>query len=288
MSHVADLLDWGRAQLGGSADAAGEAGILLAHTLQKDRGWLFAWPEATVDDASETLYRELIERRAAGEPVAHLTGVRDFWSLPLSVDRHTLIPRPETEHLLEFVLDRLPGEKPLRVIDLGTGSGAIALALASERPAWHITATDRSTEALARARHNAIRLGLRVDFVQANWLNGIKGPFDLVISNPPYIADNDKHLQQGDLRFEPAGALASGPNGLNDIRIIIGQALSRLGPGGWLVMEHGFDQGDACRSLLQLADYRNTGTGRDLAGHDRYTYGMRENPLDRQGYIGQD
>ena len=288
MTSVRQLLAWGTQQLGGSADAAGEAGVLLAHVLQKDRSWLFAWPEAEVGQEDAARYRELAARRAAGEPVAYLTGRRDFWSLQLAVDRHTLIPRPETEHLIEFVLQRLPATDPLRVVDLGTGSGAIALALAAERPAWQITATDRSQAALGRARENASRHGLQVDFVQADWLQGLTGPFDLIISNPPYIAARDPHLREGDPRFEPSGALVSGEDGLNDIRLIVDQARTRLANGGWLVFEHGFEQGGACRELLQQAGYRNVGTGRDLAGHERFSYGMRDYPLDQMDFDGHD
>jgi release factor glutamine methyltransferase len=288
MSPVRQLLAWGTQQMGGSADAAAEAGLLLAHVLQKDRGWLFAWPEAEVGEEDATRYRELAARRAAGEPIAYLTGRRDFWSLQLAVDRHTLIPRPETEHLIEFVLQGLPAERPLRVIDLGTGSGAIALALASERPAWRITASDRSPAALAVARDNALRHGLQLDFVQADWLQGLRGPFDLIVSNPPYIATGDRHLQEGDPRFEPASALVSGNDGLNDIRLIIAQALPLLAAGGWLVFEHGFEQGAACRELLLQAGYRDVGTGRDLAGHERYSYGIRDYPLDQWDFASHD
>ncbi len=278
MNSVAELLDWGRALLGGSPDAANEAGILLAHVLRRDRSWLFAWPDAQAEEQQAARYRQLVKRRAGGGPVAHLTGVRDFWSLQLEVDRHTLIPRPETEHLVEFALQRLPAKAPLRVVDLGTGSGAIALALAAERPDWRITATDRSAASLSRARKNARRLGLRVDFVQADWLNGVRGPFDLIISNPPYIAEQDPHLQQGDLRFEPRRALTSGVDGLDDIRRIVDQALPCLARDGWLVLEHGFEQGPACRALLKQGGYGEVGSGRDLAGHERYSYGRKTGP----------
>jgi release factor glutamine methyltransferase len=288
VTTVRDLLAWGTQQLGGTAEAASEAGILLAHLLQKDRSWLFAWPEAEMSEDNVRRYRALTARRAAGEPIAYLTGRRDFWSLQLEVDRHTLIPRPETEHLIEFVLQRLPATPPLRVVDLGTGSGAIALALAAERPAWQITATDLSQAALANARTNARRHGLRVEFVCADWLQGLQGPFDLIVSNPPYIAAGDRHLQQGDPRFEPRTALISGTDGLDDIRRIVAQARSRLAADGWLVFEHGFDQGSACRRLLQQAGYRDTGSGRDLAGHERFSYGMREYPLDQQGFAIHD
>lgn len=273
MNQVGRLLDWGKQCLGGTGEATGESLILLAHVLHKDRGWLYTWPEAGVDDADARRFRELIERRARGEPVAYLTGSREFWSLSLAVDRHTLIPRPETEQLVEFVLDRRPAGPGTRLIDLGTGSGAIALALASERPEWTICASDRSLPALERARNNALRHGLPVSFVASDWLQGIQGPFDLIVSNPPYVATGDAHLDRGDLRFEPRGALAAGSDGLSDIRSIVPQARSRLHAGGWLAFEHGLDQGRACRELLREAGYREVGTGRDLAGRERFSFG---------------
>lgn len=273
MKQAREWLDWARQRLGGTEEAANEALLLLAHLLHKDRSWLFAWPEAEVDAAVGSRYADLIGRRAQGEPVAYLTGQREFWSLPLQVDPNTLIPRPETEHLVEFVLARIPATLPARVLDLGTGSGAIALAIASERPDWQVSATDFSRSALAVASANAGKLGLGVRFLQANWLEGISGPFDLIISNPPYVADQDHHLRSGDTVFEPPGALASGADGLRDIRIIVHQAAPQLAPGGWLVFEHGFDQGADSRALLRERGYREVGTGRDLAGHERFSFG---------------
>ncbi len=271
MKTVGDLLRDARRHL---TDPA-EAEILLAHALQCDRTWLYAHPE--YHPAAEALARfaALLARRLAGEPVAQLTGWREFWSLPLRVDRHTLIPRPETEHLVEFVLERLPAEPPLRIIDLGCGCGTIALALARERPHWEIFASDRSAGALAVARDNARRLGLDVTFLRADWLAGIVGPFDLIISNPPYVAEGDPHLEQGDLRFEPRGALAAGPDGLDAIRLLVAQAQPRLHPGGLLAFEHGHDQDAACRMLLAQAGYADVGSGRDLAGLPRFSHGRR-------------
>ena len=272
MNRVGRLLEWGGRHLGGGSEATSESLILLAHVLQKDRGWLYAWPEAGIADSDAARFRELIERRATGTPVAYLTGSREFWSLPLAVDEHTLIPRAETEQLVEFVLQRWPSRTPAQLIDLGTGSGAIALALAAERPAWLISASDRSLPALERARRNAREHGLQVNFLAADWLQGIAGPFDLIVSNPPYVASGDAHLDRGDLRFEPRGALAAGKDGLRDIRIIISQARSRLRDNGWLVFEHGIAQGLACRELLYQAGYREIGTGQDLSGRDRFSY----------------
>ncbi len=272
MSSVADLLAWGVAQLDGYRESRSEAGALLAHALGRDRSWLFAWPEAQIEERQADNYRDLIVRRAQGEPLAYLTGTREFWSLTLGVDRHTLIPRPETEDLLEFVLARLADTPGVRAIDLGTGSGAIALALASERPGWRITATDRSIPALLRARRNAREHNLRIQFTQADWLQGIRGPFELIVSNPPYIASGDEHLRQDGLDYEPREALVSGEDGLQDIRRIVATARECLAPGGWLAFEHGFDQGAASRLLLAKHGYHDIGTGRDLAGRERFSF----------------
>ncbi len=275
MSRISEALAWARTRLGGGAEAAGEARYLLAHALKCDPAWLFAHPEHPLETSAEQAFRERVERRARGEPVAYLTGEREFWSLPLEVGPHTLIPRPETEHLIEFVLRTLPRERPLRVIDLGTGSGAIALALARECPAWRIAACERSPAALAQARRNGERLGLRVDWILADWMTGIQGPFDLVIGNPPYVAEADPHLRQGDLRHEPPEALASGPDGLDAIRRIVPQAARRLAPGGRLVLEHGHQQGPACRELLRQAGFERVASGSDLAGLERFTHGQQ-------------
>ncbi len=272
MNRLGDLLKSARARLGGSPEAAADAEILLAHLLGKDRSWLYAWDgqEVPVDQAAH--YRQLVDRRAHGEPVAYLTGRREFWSLPLEVSTGTLIPRPETEDLVAFALEHLPADRPLRVVDLGTGSGAIALALASERPRWQVIGCDRNSTALATARRNAMRLRLPLSLVQSDWLVPLEGTFDLIIANPPYVATGDPHLQRGDLRFEPITALASGPDGLEDIRRIVAQAVTRLVPGGWLILEHGYDQGEQVRQLLQSAGLTGAATGRDLAGQERYSH----------------
>jgi len=217
----------------------------------------------------------LLARRVAGEPVAYLLGHRGFWTLDLAVSPATLIPRPETELLVELALARLPADTPLAVADLGTGSGAIALALASERPQVDVTATDLSAAALDMARGNAARNGLaRVRFVQGAWFAPLQGMrFDLIASNPPYIASNDPHLQQGDLRHEPATALASGIDGLDDLRLIVADAGAHLLPGGWLLIEHGWDQGAAIRALFEHAGFEQVYTERDLEQRDRVTRG---------------
>jgi len=274
MSTVAELLRWAVAQLADSPEPDTDAQALLAHLLERDRGWLFAWGDKTLDDATAERYRELVAQRAAGTPVAYLTGSRGFWSLDLAVDEHTLIPRPETEHLVEKVLQLGAANQALRVLDMGTGSGAIALAIASERPHWQVTASDTSAGALAMAQRNAQSHAIRnVRFVHSDWFEHIHGRFDLIASNPPYIADGDPHLAKGDLRFEPRSALAAGSDGLDDIRRIVAQAAQHLYPGGWLLLEHGWQQGAECRELLIAQGFTRVASERDLAGHERLSYG---------------
>ena len=252
-----------------------EAELLLLHVLGRERGWLFAHATDLLDPATAEAFATLLQRRIAGEPVAYLLGRRGFWTLDLAVSPATLIPRPETERLVELALERLPEGVPLRIADLGTGSGAIALALASERPLAQIVATDMSADALAVAAGNARQHGLaNVAFRQGSWHAPLADErFDLIASNPPYIANDDPHLAQGDLRFEPATALASGHDGLDDIRLIIAGAPARLQPGGWLLMEHGWDQGEAIRALLEGAGFVEVETALDLEQRDRVSLG---------------
>jgi len=252
-----------------------EAELLLLHVLGRERGWLFAHATDLLDPATAEAFSALLQRRIAGEPVAYLLGRRGFWTLDLAVSPATLIPRPETERLVELALERLPEGVPLRIADLGTGSGAIALALASERPLAQIVATDMSGDAIAVAAGNARQHGLaNVAFRQGSWHAPLADErFDLIASNPPYIANDDPHLAQGDLRFEPATALASGHDGLDDIRLIIAGAPARLQPGGWLLMEHGWDQGEAIRALLEGAGFVEVETALDLEQRDRVSLG---------------
>ena len=256
---------------------AADAALLLAHALGKPLGWLYAHADDPLDDTTRAHFAQLVARRERGEPVAYLTGRRGFWSLELEVGDAVLIPRAETERLVELALARIPEAMPTRIADLGTGSGAIALALAHERPAAAIVATDASIAALDMARANATRLQLgNVEFRHGDWFVPLQGErFDLIASNPPYIAADDPHLAQGDLRFEPASALSSGSDGLDAIRIIAGTAPTYLHRGGWLLLEHGWEQGAAVRGLLQAAGLVEVATHRDLESRDRITLGRQ-------------
>ena len=256
-------------------EARHEAEHLLLHVLGRDRAWLFAHGDAGLTDTETAAFDALLMRRIAGEPVAYLTGHRGFWTLDLQVSPATLIPRPETERLVELALERLSADRPWRVADLGTGTGAIALSLASERPQARVIATDLSADALAIARMNAVANGIaHVEFRHGSWWTPLRGErFHLIASNPPYIADGDAHLNRGDLRFEPTTALASGTDGLDAIRELIGGAPGFLVPGGWLLLEHGWDQGAAIRALMTAAGFVDVATERDLEQRDRVTLG---------------
>jgi len=249
--------------------------LLLCQVLGKPRSYLFTWPERELSAAQQAAFRALLARRVAGEPVAHLTGLREFWTLTLEVSADTLIPRPDTETLVEAALELLP-DGPCRVADLGTGTGAIALALASERPHWQLVATDRVAAAAELARRNRDRLGLHnVEVLTGSWCEPLSGRFDMILSNPPYIDEADPHLAQGDVRFEPRSALVAGEAGLADIRLIAEQARACLKPGGRLLFEHGFEQGDAVRALLASLGYAEVNTLNDLGGRPRVTLGRR-------------
>lgn len=259
---------------------AEDAAILLAYVLSKTPAWLYAHGDATVSEDDAGRFMRLVARRTAGEPVAYLTGRRGFWTLDLAVTRDTLIPRPETERLVELALERLPAGAPLRLADLGTGSGAIALALASERPRTKVLATDSSAAALAVARANAREHELaNVEFAEGDWYGPAAGRrFELIASNPPYVGAGDAHLERGDLRFEPAAALSSGSDGLDALRIIAAGAPAHLEPGGWLLVEHGLDQGPAVRALFEAAGLVDVETARDLEDRDRVTLGRQPVP----------
>jgi release factor glutamine methyltransferase len=263
--------------------AAGQAGsservdaeVLLSYLLNKDRSYLYAWPEREVDQLTCVEFERQVGLLEEGIPVAYLVGEREFWSLSLEVDEHTLIPRPETELLVEWALE-LGLPRRAQVVDLGTGSGAIALALASERPSWQVLAADTSRAALAVARRNVHKLRLaNVELHESDWLDGLGDAlFSLIVSNPPYIAEGDPHLQQGGLPYEPPGALTGGIDGLDDIRRIIEAAPARLQDEAWLLLEHGYDQAERVRELLQAAGFVQLSSRRDLAGHERVSGGQ--------------
>ena len=252
-----------------------DAEWLLAHALGQPRSWLFAHSGDPVSPAAAERFAGLLARRQAGEPVAYLTGSQGFWTLDLAVSPATLVPRPETELLVELALARIPADAASRIADLGTGSGAIALAIAKERPCAAVIATDASAAALEIARRNATRNRIAtVEFRDGDWLAPLAGEaFDLIASNPPYIAEGDPHLGEGDLRFEPPTALSSGTDGLDAIRRIVGDAPAHLAVGGWLLLEHGWNQGEAVRALLQAAGFIDVETARDLEGRDRVSLG---------------
>lgn len=254
-----------------------EAELLLAEAIGWPRTRLLAWSEQTLEPVAAAAFEVLLARRLAGEPMAYIRGRQAFWTLELLVTADTLIPRPETERLVEAALERLDGDRPMRVADLGTGCGAIAAALARERSGWTLVATDRSERALKVARSNFRRLGLEgVLTLRADWLSPFaSASLDAVVSNPPYIPEADPHLRRGDPSREPRSALTPGADGLAAIRRIAGEALRCLRPGGLLAVEHGFDQGSRVRRLLADRGYRGIETLSDLAGHERVTHCIR-------------
>jgi release factor glutamine methyltransferase len=252
-----------------------DARALLSHVLGRDRAWLIAHATDPLGRSQADAFFALAKRRRDGEPVAYLLGEREFWGLPLTVSPAVLIPRPETETLVEAALARLPRGRPMRVIDLGTGSGAIALAIAHERPEASVWGTDVTQEALIVARHNAERLGLRnVTFIRSDWYAHVPGePFDAILSNPPYVARGDPHLSEGDLRFEPQVALSPGSDALSALKSIVTGARARLVPGGSLLVEHGYDQSDVVRQLFESCGFQAVQSLRDLAGIARIVAG---------------
>ena len=265
--HDADLADSPSAKL--------DAELLLAAALGKSRSYLRTWPEREVAADCAKAFAASLTRRRNGEPIAYILGRQGFWSLELDVASHTLIPRPDTELLVETALALLPAT-PATLLDLGTGTGAIALALACERPAWQVTGVDRVDEAVSLAEGNRARLQLaNACFAASHWFSALADQrFDLIVSNPPYIAAGDPHLNQGDVRFEPSSALVAGVDGLDDIRTIIQQAPAHLQTGGWLLLEHGFDQAEAVRELLRKQGFALVESRRDLGGHQRISLGQ--------------
>jgi len=252
-----------------------DAELLLCQVLGRERSYLFTWPEQALDETQRDAFEALLVRREKGEPIAHILGRREFWSLELAVSADTLIPRPETELLVEAALARIPEDAAWRIADLGTGSGAIALAIASERPRCQVVAVERSAAALAVARENARRHGItNVEFVAGNWFEPLAGQqFQMIVSNPPYIPQSDPHLQQGDVRFEPLTALVSGDDGLDDIRHLITVSKKYLLSPGWLLLEHGHDQGSRVITLLSKENFQHIENLTDLVGNERVAIG---------------
>lgn len=272
MTAVRALLQEAARSLQHSDTARLDAELLLAHLLEVDRTWLYTWPEQEVPAVVHTGFMALVERRQAGEPLAHIVGQREFWGLPFYCNSSTLIPRPDTEALVEKALS-LALPHTARVLDLGTGTGAIALALASERPDWNILGVDRVAAAIDLAKKNQTRLGFsNLTWQVGDWFNGLEGDrFDLIVGNPPYVETDDEHLAQGDLRFEPVSALVSGTDGLDDIRAILKDAAAHLTPGGYLLLEQGASQGPAVMGLFAAAGLEEVAAVYDLGNRHRAT-----------------
>ena len=258
-----------------SPSPAVDASTLLCHVLGCSPSHLIAWPDKELSQQQAVQFSDILQQRNAGTPVAYITGVREFWSLPLKVTRDVLIPRPETETLIDFVLERFSDKTALSVADLGTGSGAIACALAVEHPRWNITATDASIEALRIAQLNASAHKLEnIHFLHGQWFEPLAAlNFDLIISNPPYVALDDPHLKADDVRFEPEAALASGEQGMDAISLLSRQAGNYLKPGGWLIVEHGYDQQQLVYDCFKQAGFDEIVQLNDLAGLPRVTAG---------------
>ena len=281
-TEIRALIEEGAARLRRAADdPRREAELLLAAALRRNRAWLLAHPEERILDCDATdRYESHITRRATGEPVAYILGEKEFWSLSLAVTRDVLVPRAETELVVERALAHLPAAEPRRVLDLGTGSGAIALAIAHDRPVCRVLGTDVSAAAVALATENARHLGLRnADFEAGAWYEPASAqPFDVIACNPPYVADGDPEVAWQVRRHEPARAVYAGPTGFEALRMVVAGAPGRLVAGGWLVLEHGVKQGAAVRELLAAAALAEVATFRDAAGHERCTEGRTRGP----------
>ena len=270
--NIKYLLMCARQKLADSPSAGIDSEVLLAHVLDTGRSFLYANPELELPRQRVMAFKRLIKRRAKGEPVAYLTGCSEFWSLALEVNSAVLIPRPETELLVETALQKIPPGAGWRIADLGTGSGAVALALASERRRCNIHATEISKAALNVAQANASRLKIdNIRFYAGSWTEPLEGFFNLIASNPPYVDADDPHLQKGDLRYEPHEALTPGQNGLDAIREIVLASKPILNSSGWLMLEHGWEQGPECRQILQDCGFVIVTKSRDLKGHERVT-----------------
>lgn len=278
--RIDEALSWAIKQLEGGESPSVDAKVMLANILEKSQTFLFTWPDKTLDALQINQFKDAIARRRQGEPVAYIVGKRDFWTLSLFTSSHTLIPRPDTEILVEQVLNwaNENERKNLAICDLGTGTGAIALALASELPQASVTGVDFQTEAVKLATRNAQANGIsNARFLQSDWFHSLKDhTFDIIVSNPPYIEETSPYLNEGDVRFEPKTALTSGLDGLNDIKHIINAAPQFLNKGALLAFEHGFNQGDAVRNLLLASGFTAVKTVRDYGDNDRVTVGLWE------------
>lgn len=282
--RIDDALVWAAKELEGGESPSVDAKVLLANVIGKDATYLFTWPDKALEQQALERFKQAIERRRLGEPVAYITGKRDFWTLTLATSPHTLIPRPDTEVLVEQVLNRLPqsnkGSKGndacFSICDLGTGTGAIALALATELPQASVTGVDFKQEAVELATHNASLNRINnATFIQSDWFAALNNmQFDVIVSNPPYIEDSSTYLKQGDVQFEPKTALISGEDGLRDIRHIINKSQSYLAAGGLIAFEHGYNQGESVRTLLLKAGFTDVETVKDYGGNDRVTLGF--------------
>ncbi|MCC4831397.1 peptide chain release factor N(5)-glutamine methyltransferase [Shewanella sp. 10N.7] len=275
-STIAESLQWAYSQLVDSSESANiDAEALLLHCLNKPRSYLYTWPEKVLTADQFHAYKAMIEKRNQGTPVAHIIGEREFWSLPFIVNATTLIPRPDTEILVETALN-LPLEKDAKVLDLGTGTGAIALSLASERPQWNMTAIDKVDDAVELAKANRENLNLpQVNILQSDWFSAVAHQdFNLIVSNPPYIDETDVHLDLGDVRFEPSSALTAAEQGYADLFHIAEHATAYLSEGGYLLLEHGFEQALVVRKKLIDLGYDNVATVRDFGSNDRCTLGQ--------------
>ncbi|MCE9686298.1 MULTISPECIES: peptide chain release factor N(5)-glutamine methyltransferase [Shewanella] len=274
-SNIAEALQWAFSQLAATSDSAHlDAEVLLLHCLNKSRSFLYTWPEKPLTLEQWKRFQKMVQKRQQGVPVAHLVGEREFWSLPFIVNETTLIPRPDTEILVETALN-LPLSDNAKVLDLGTGTGAIALALASERPKWQITAIDKVEDAVALAKANRANLNFpQVEILQSDWFSAVESrDFDLIVSNPPYIDETDEHLMQGDVRFEPHSALTAAEEGFADLYHIAQTAREHLLIGGYLLLEHGFEQAVQLRNKLTELGYHNVATVRDFGSNERCTLG---------------
>jgi len=279
--NIKGSLSLGENLLSGSPSSRLDCEVLLAYILEKDRSYLRAWPEKNLSDAQLKQFLCYIEQRQKGRPIAHLLGEREFWSRDFFVSKDVLIPRPDTELLIDVAQQKFQANQSFKLLDLGTGSGIIAITLALEFKRASVTAVDASQQALTIAKKNAARhCANHIEFINSDWFNDLSSEtFDLIVSNPPYICSTDCHLLEGDVRFEPSSALVSEKEGLRDIEHIISNADDFLAPNGYLLLEHGYQQGSAVKNLLELSSFVAVGQFQDLQGHTRATLGQKPSTL---------